>query len=63
MLNPALIAISAVVLFIIIIWSIHTLTKLREVHQHNAKLESELVQTNEKNNLLSNQPSKNTTTT
>ena len=55
MLNPALIAISAVVLFIIIIWLIHTLTKLREVHQHNAKLESELVQTNEKNNLLSNQ--------
>ena len=55
MLNPALIAISAVVLFIIIIWLIHTLTKLREVHQHNAKLESDLVQTNEKNNLLSNQ--------
>ena len=55
MLNPALIAISAVVLFIIIIWLIHTLTKLREVHQHNAKLESELEQTNEKNNLLSNQ--------
>ena len=51
MLNPVLIVISVVVFFIILILVI----KLAKVHQHNTQLETDLAQTKEKKDLLSNQ--------